>query len=198
MKSGAQRRAGRHRRHERRGDRRDLRVDDLPRLLGALGKRHVALDARQPRAVVGHVKQPRLDRPAGSGRRRPPAHRLSSRPDRRASAARASNSSTPSTATSSAAAAAMRGSSRRHWPPPASESRNLMIASVIACTRRSGIRCRRAAFPDRRWSGIPSRRAPPACWPIRARASGARSMARAASATRSRSRSSRIAAKAID
>ena len=77
-------RARRHRRHQRRGGRRDLRLDDLLRLLGgAFAERHVALDAGEPRAVLGDVEQMRLD--LASGRRRgralaPRRQRLWTRP----------------------------------------------------------------------------------------------------------------------
>jgi hypothetical protein len=67
----AQFRARRDRRHEWLGWRRDLGVDDGLRLFDrALAKRHVALDARQLRSIVGHVEQMRLDLPPRRRRRR--------------------------------------------------------------------------------------------------------------------------------
>ena len=131
----AERRARRHRRDERLGDRRDLRVDDFPRLLRAFGKRHLALDARQPRAVVGHVEQARLDRPAGCRGR--PARRVltvagADGPNQRGADKRQQHAGDGD---QERRARHDRGSSRGHLPPPACESRNLMIASVIACTK---------------------------------------------------------------
>ena len=63
--------ARRDRRHERLGDGGHLRGEDLARLLErALAVGDVAFDVREVDAVRGHVEEPRLDLPSGTGGRR--------------------------------------------------------------------------------------------------------------------------------
>ena len=179
----------RNRRHERLGDRRDLRGDDLARLLdGAFAVGDVALDAGQPHAVVGDVEQPRLDLAAGRRRARPAtarrpraAWRATSRGSRRTAPARRDRGDDHDSGDDGDAAAHQR-------VPPAGERRR-GTARPRRTAPATTVFWKLVAGEQLRLVGVGqdsrSRRAPPACSPTRARAAARDRSARDASGTRS-------------
>ena len=186
--------------------RRDLRRDDLARLLDrALAERHVALDARQLRAVVGDVEQPRLDlaarrRGRGGRRRAAPAVVPSSR-GRPARQPRRSSREQRATATTRPAAAMTTHPARRSSRASGRGRVAEPDDGVVAPPARAAFwnaSLGEQLFLLRVASGSPSRSAPPACSPIRAREAARARSAGAASGTRSRSCSSSMPAKAAD
>ena len=151
----------------------------------------VALDAGQPRAVVGDVEQPRLDLAARRSPRRAGFTGAGAVDRGRVPAGQADEQhpATAATATTSAPMArprrcviGRRARFRRGAHRAVAELDD-RVEQRPARTR-SGTRRPRAASPAPGWSGSPSRPAPPACSPTRARAAARDSTGRFASGTR--------------